>query len=230
MAISLIVSGPSRMANEALCDALKHLDENFNIVGSACSSSDLIRLLAEHHPQVAVVSIRLQDGAKAGLKALRESTASNNSTRAVMLLDCSDPELVTDAFSAGARGVVCMTESVQLLGKCIRSVLAGQIWANSSQLLWIVESLRRREPPRIVNADDVPLLTKREEQVVCMVVEGMSNKEISSNLGVSVHTVKNHLFRIYEKLGISSRTELILYALRSRQGSPESYTKPPQAA
>jgi DNA-binding CsgD family transcriptional regulator len=95
----------------------------------------------------------------------------------------------------------------------------GQIWADSSQLRWICETLGERDPARIVNAKGIPLLTKREEEIAHMVAEGLPNHEISSQLGLSPHTVKNHLFRIYEKLGISNRVELVLYALSSHDGS-----------
>jgi DNA-binding CsgD family transcriptional regulator len=71
----------------------------------------------------------------------------------------------------------------------------------------------------VVSAKGIPLLTRREEQIVGMVIEGLPNQEIAVKLGVSAHTVKNHLFRVYEKLGISNRVELVLYAQSSRQGA-----------
>jgi DNA-binding NarL/FixJ family response regulator len=101
-------------------------------------------------------------------------------------------------------------------------VRAGQVWASSQELQWILKSLAAREPVHVVNALGVPLLTERESQIVQLVVEGVPNKEIASKLAVSAHTVKNHLFRIYEKLGVSSRSELILYALSSRQSKASS--------
>jgi len=69
----------------------------------------------------------------------------------------------------------------------------------------------------VVSANGLSLLTQRQEQIVNMVLEGLPNHEIAEKLHLSAHTVKNHLFRIYEKLGISNRTELILYAQSSRQ-------------
>jgi len=116
------------------------------------------------------------------------------------------------------------------LCKCLRSVHAGQISADGTQLQWICENLREREPARIVSAKGIPLLTKREGQIVHMVAEGLPNPEISSKLSVSEHTVKNHLFRIYEKLGISNRVELVLYALSRREGSRESSITTQEAA
>ena len=126
-------------------------------------------------------------------------------------------ELVVEAFSAGAKGVVCQAEPLEVLCKCIRRVHAGQIWANTRELKWVMKALGNREPVRVVSAKGLSLLTQRQEQIVNMVIEGLPNPEIAEKLDLSAHTVKNYLFRIYEKLGISNRTELILYAQSSRQ-------------
>jgi DNA-binding NarL/FixJ family response regulator len=137
----------------------------------------------------------------------------------VVLLDCSEPGRVIEAFAHGARGVFCMSEGFEVLCKCVRCVHAGQVWADSSQLGWVVEALRERERGRIISATGTPLLTKREEQIVGMAAEGLPNSEICAHLGLSAHTVKNHLFRIYEKLGVSNRVELVLYAHSYRKDS-----------
>ncbi len=225
MAISIIVAGRNAMASESLCACLKKHRKHFDVVGTVLSSKELLKQVAQLQPDLVLVSAELQDGPTAGLKALRELRASKSGTRAVLLLDSPDLEKVVTAFSAGARGVVCTTSSLRVLCECLRSVHAGQIWADSAQLEWICKALREREPARIVSAKGIPLLTKREEQIAHMVGEGLPNLEISSKLGVSAHTVKNHLFRIYEKLGISNRVELVLYALSSREASPEASTK-----
>ena len=112
-----------------------------------------------------------------------------------------------------------MSEGFEVLCKCVRCVHAGQVWADSSQLGWVVEALRERERGRIISATGTPLLTKREEQIVGMAAEGLPNSEICAHLGLSAHTVKNHLFRIYEKLGVSNRVELVLYAHSYRKDS-----------
>lgn len=228
MRISVMVAGANRIASETLCCALTQNGTGFDVIGSACTCEDLLQQVVAHQPQVTIISVKLQDGPTAGLQALREFRASNCSTLPVMLLDHSEPGLVTDAFSAGARGVVCSTDSFEVLCKCVRCVHAGQIWADSCQLLWVIESLGKREPCRVVSAKGIALLTDREEQIVRMVAEGSSNNEISLKLGVSVHTVRNHLYRTYEKLGISNRIELVLYALNNRGGpqqlSMKTYT------
>jgi DNA-binding NarL/FixJ family response regulator len=207
------------MESELLSAVLKQHRKYFDVVATVFSCKELLKQVAEQHPEVALVNVALEDGPTAGLRALRELHASNGATRVVVLLDSPDPVKVVDAFSAGARGVVCKTSSLRALCKCLRCVHAGQICADSTQLQWICEALGEREPARIVSADGISLLTKREEQIVHMVADGVPNYEISSKLGVTAHTVKNHLFRIYEKLGISNRVELVLYALSSRDAS-----------
>ena len=174
------------------------------MVGCVHALEDLLKQASELRPDVAVISAFLDGDPDGGLKAVRRLRVSGITTRAVVLLDCSDAKQAFEAFSAGAKGVVCRTDAFEALCKGIQCVHAGQIWADTSQLQWIFETLRDREPARIVSAKGIPLLTKREEQIAQMVAEGLPNQEISSNLGVSLHTVKNHLFRIYAKLGISN--------------------------
>jgi DNA-binding NarL/FixJ family response regulator len=217
--ISVIIAQRSLMAGQTLCRALKVQRKNFTVVGCVQKPEDLLKQAAELHPDVAVISAFLDGDPDGGLKALRKLRVSATTTRAIVLLECSDAKQAFDAFSEGAKGVVCRSDAFEALCKGIQCVHAGQIWADTSQLQWIFETLRDREPPRIVGAKGIPLLTKREEQIAQMVAEGMPNQAISSNLGISLHTVKNHLFRIDAKLGISNRVELVLYALSSRDRS-----------
>ncbi len=217
MPISVVVAQRSKMECELVCRALKAHSRQITVLACVLTSEELLKKVVEHRPDVTVISATLQGDAQAGLKALRELRASGTITCPVMLVDCSTPELVTDAFTAGAKGVVCRDEPFEVLYKCIQRVRAGQVWAKSQELQWIMKSLAAREPVHIVNALGIPLLTEREEQIVQMVAECLPTREIASKLAVSAHTVKNHLFRIYEKLGVSNRSELILYALSSRQ-------------
>ena len=126
---------------------------------------------------------------------------------------------VVDAFRAGAKGIFCKTEPIQALCKCIQAVHAGQIWANSDQLNWTVEAFAKATPLHLTNAVGRYLLAKRENEVANLVSEGLTNREIAQKLGLSEHTVKKYLFRIFEKLGISNRVELVLYAMS--HGSPQ---------
>ena len=222
MPISVIVAQSAAMAGQLLCRALTEQRRHLVVIGCTHTPKELLKQIAEHQPDVAVISSSLEGDPKGGLKVVRELRVSSPTTCPILLLDSSNPEEVINAFSAGAKGVACQTDPFEVLCKCIRCVHAGQIWANSRELQWLIKALGDREPARVLSAIGIALLTLREEQVVSMVVEGLTNDEIAAQLGVSAHTVKNHLFRIYEKLGISSRMELNLYATGSRERSRSS--------
>lgn len=217
MAISIVVAHGSAMAAQLLCRALKGQRRQFVVVGCVDTANELLKQVVEHHPDVAVIGSFLQDDPKGGLKVVRALRISGSITRPIVLLDCSESEQVIDAFSAGAKGVVCQTDPFELLCKCIRCVHDGQIWAKSRELQWVLKTFVDREPVRVVSAKGLSLLTQREEQIVNMAIEGLPNREIAVKLDVSMHTVRNHLFRIYEKLGVSNRVELLLYAQSSRE-------------
>jgi DNA-binding NarL/FixJ family response regulator len=93
----------------------------------------------------------------------------------------------------------------------------GQIWAGTIAVKYLINALERVAPMRVMDARGEELLTNREHQVVSLVADGLNNREISEQLHLSEHTVKNHLFHIFEKLGISSRVELVLYVLSQRE-------------
>jgi DNA-binding NarL/FixJ family response regulator len=100
-----------------------------------------------------------------------------------------------------------------MLCKCINSVFGGQIWINSQQMHYVLEALSDVNTLRVVNSSGKSLLTPREEQVVALVADGLSNREAAHELGLSEHTIKKYLLRIFDKLGISTRVELVLYAV-----------------
>ena len=217
--VSVLVAAPSTLATDALHRAFNQRRKQFSVVGRAHTSRELLKQIAEHRPRVAVISANLQDEPWGGLRALQELRRTRSSTRAILLLNSSEREQVIEAFSHGAKGVLCKNDGFEALCKCIRCVDGGQVWADSDQLQWVVQALGEREPVHIVSATGAPLLTKRQEEIVRMLAEGMPSAEICSKLRLSPHTVKNHLFHIYDKLGISNRAELLLYALSGRNGT-----------
>jgi DNA-binding NarL/FixJ family response regulator len=100
-----------------------------------------------------------------------------------------------------------------LLCRCIQRVAEGQIWANSEQTGFLLDLISDVPSIRVVDSKGWQLLTPREEQVVALVAEGLSNSEVAGDLKLSVHTVKKYLFSIFDKLGVSSRVELVLHAV-----------------
>jgi DNA-binding NarL/FixJ family response regulator len=144
-------------------------------------------------------------------------------TAVVVLLDVADKAAVVEAFRAGARGIFNRSDSFAALCKCIACVHEGQVWANSESLNHLLTALA--EPIHILN--DTPLarpLSRREEEIARLVAQGFSNRQISERLKLSEHTVKNYLFRAFEKLGVSTRVELTLQAIK---GNHSGRTTPP---
>ena len=118
--------------------------------------------------------------------------------------------MIPAAFCAGAKGVFSIANggSFKNLCRCVQQVNAGQVWANSDQLHQVLTAFSRRAPVQVMNVSGDRLLTKREGDVVRLVEEGLTNRQVSKELGLSEHTVRNHLFRIFDKLGVSTRVNL----------------------
>jgi len=216
--ISIVVSDASFMTSELLARALGRV-KTFSILKCAVTFEETLKAIVENVPDVAIVGTHLADGPYKGLEVVRQARQLSVKSRCVLLMDDSDHGVVTDAFRAGARGIFKRSASMQLLGRCISAVHGGQIWASSADLQQVLGALEMAVPFRCINSMGEVLLTKREQEIVPLVAQGFTNNEISSRLGVSEHTIKNHLFRIYEKLGISSRVELILYAVSEHEAS-----------
>ena len=159
---------------------------------------------------------------------LRGLHASHPRIGLILLLDSYDRSLVVDALRAGARGLFCRaSQPFRALCRCISVVHQGQLWASADQVGYLIEALRSGRPTRVTNAKGEGLLTKREDQVVSLVAEGIGNRDIGQELGIKENTVKKSLLRIYDKVGVSNRVELVLYVLthRSEQTGEPSPTK-----
>jgi DNA-binding NarL/FixJ family response regulator len=136
--------------------------------------------------------------------------------------------LVTYSFQAGARGVFSRDRSLEALAKCIAVVHRGQIWAGTHELQIILEAIGQRLRFDPVRATGTKVLTRREAEVAALVAEGLTNREISERTRLSPHTVKNYLYSVYEKLGISGRVELTAYILARAEAMPSHETPPHQ--
>jgi len=122
------------------------------------------------------------------------------------------------------RGIFSFRESkFRDLCKCINVVASGQVWANTVQLQQLLDLVVHVPTLRVANIDGKNLLTPREEQVVALVADGMSNREVALELGLREHTIKTYLFRIFEKLGISRRVELVLFAMNHGYNQPAEW-------
>ena len=208
--IQVALFEPTQMACELLSHAIESSCEETKVITTGVSSgfqnnSEL------HKADLAVISLALKDDPLGGLKLLRRLVRERPNINCVVLLDEDDRDIVIEAFRSGALGVCSRDKSYTDLCKCIRCVSEGQVWANSRQCRYILETLVEGPPPLMTDAKGRILLSSREQDIVSKVGEGMKNREIAELLDLSENTVKNHLFRIFERLGISSRAELILY-------------------
>ena len=216
--IRILVADANAMVCELLSGAFKRR-RAYSVIACALNLKELLDTIKATPVDVALVSAHLQDGRGSGLRGVQQMRAVQPKIRAVVMLERSEQGLTVQAFRAGAKGVFSRSEQqFDVLCKCVSRVYEGQVWANSKELEQLVEALRRSSPLTLTNAQGVKLLSSQESKIVRLVSEGLTNREIATELKLSRHTVKNYLFKIFEKLGISSRVELALYAMSHQNG------------
>jgi len=216
--IRVLIALGSPMDCQLLQAALKRSRQQLHAVACAVSKTDIFHCLSRGNVDVALINADLEDGHMTGLDVLPEIHTSYQRTPVVSLFDTWNDDLIVHAFRAGAAGVFCRSEkNLDMLWKCISAVHEGQVWANSVQMQLLLRTLRKATPIRPHSSPGMNLLATRETQVANLVVEGLATKEIAKRLGITEHTVSNYLFRIYNKLGISSRVELVLYIMKHRE-------------
>jgi len=213
ISVRIVVAEPNKMQGQVVASAFERSSYRFVVESCEVDSAGTLNAVGEKQPDVAVISAQLQDGPSMGFRVARELRNLRPETRTVLLLDSTDPELVVDAFRCGARGIVSRESSFDSLCKCVYVVSQGQLWASTAQLNYVMEAFAGAAPSRVKDWKGDHPLTKREDEVVRLIAEGMTTHEISERLKLTEHTVRNYLFRIFEKLGISSRVELVLYAM-----------------
>ncbi|MGO9404866.1 MAG: LuxR C-terminal-related transcriptional regulator [Terriglobales bacterium] len=217
--VSIVVADSTRMHTQLLADALRN-DRGLQVVAETSNSEELLAAITRVPIDVVVISHNLDDQPGHGTQVLREMRALRPRIKGVILLDSSKPQEVLECFRAGAKGIFSKQERLESLGKCIRSVHEGQIWARSIDLDQALEVFANLPSVRATNHKGIELLSDRERQVIEHVAGGMSNREIARALNLSAHTVKNYLFRIFDKLGVSSRTELLYLTMNNSQAQP----------
>jgi DNA-binding NarL/FixJ family response regulator len=197
----------------ALCRYRKLL----SVVACATDSAEILKAYTAKKPDVCIISAHLKDGNSSEITVARELHAAHEEARVLMLVDTLERGVVADAFRAAALGVFPRDGAFEDLYKGIQKVNTGQIWASNEQLQYLVESIADASSGAITDAKGNTLLTRREQDLVDLVAQGRTNRDISRELHLSEHTVRNYLFRIFNKLGTSNRLELALYAINHRE-------------
>lgn len=202
--------------NIMVCELMANLlgrTPAIEVVGWVVDSSSALARVREVSVDVALVSANLQDGTGKGLTLAYALRMSHPTIRSIVLLDSIERQSVLDCFRSGARGVLSRGSGLTSLVKCVCSVSEGQVWADTETLTYLVDAAFQPVTMRSLTNTCSKLLTEREKIVVQLVADGLSNREIAAQLNLSPHTVRNYLFHVFDKMGVSSRIELVLAAV-----------------
>jgi|SRR5580658_956752 DNA-binding NarL/FixJ family response regulator len=217
--VQVLVADSGAIQSQLLTRALKGR-RDFQVSAVALEASALHDFMQSNPADVVLIAgNHLLD-----LSLLRWLRVSYPHVAPVLLIESDDRELVVNALRAGAKGIFLFTHTpFSMLCKCIQCVFRGEVWLNSQQMNYALDALSEVPTLRVVNSTGRLLLTPREEQVVALVADGLTNRGVANELGLSEHTIKKYLLRIFDKVGISSRVELVLYAMSHSDHRPSEW-------
>jgi DNA-binding NarL/FixJ family response regulator len=192
------------------------LEADIEIVGEAVDGEEVVRLLNQCCPDVLLLDIKMEK--INGLQILPRIVEQYAQLRVIVVTAQISQAESVKAIKDGARGIILKHAASEFLIKGIRKVFEGELWADTSTMTRVVESLSQKYRGDRDSERDRKELSQREREVVGLVASGCRNKEIANKLFISEQTVKTHLSNIFQKLEISDRLELALYAMRNGMG------------
>jgi DNA-binding NarL/FixJ family response regulator len=198
-------------------DGLRRLleaESDLKVIGEACDGLEAVKMARQLKPDILLLDLAMPR--QPGLEALRElsSPTNSNSVRVILLTAAAEKHQIVEALQLGARGVVLKDSATQLLLKSIHTVMSGEYWVGRESVSNLVQYLRTLVQSSGEEARQKKFgLTPREIEIVSAVVAGYANKEIAEYFKISEDTVKHHLSNIFDKLGVSTRLELALFAV-----------------
>ena len=196
-------------------DGLKRLlesERDFKVIGEACDGVEAVDLVRRFTPEILLLDLAMPR--RPGLEALRELSTQEFPVRVILLTAAAEREQIVEALQLGARGVVLKDSATQILLKSIRAVMGGEYWVGRESVSNLMQYLRSLIDSSATASRRKRFgLTPRELEVISAVVAGYANKEIAEHFKISEDTVKHHLSNIFDKVGVSTRLELALFAV-----------------
>jgi two-component system, NarL family, nitrate/nitrite response regulator NarL len=209
--VRILVADDHAIFRDGLRKLLEVADD-VQIVGEASNGVECVKMLQKLKPDILLLDLRMPE--KDGLGVLEEINFDSLPTRVIVLTAAEDDRDVVRAMRLGARGVVLKQSASDLLLKSIRKVSDGEIWLDNRMTAEVIDAFKKSSESG--QRREKPLLSDREKEIVQLVAQGFRNREIGEKLFISEQTVKNHLHNIFDKLGVSDRLELALYAIHHR--------------
>src|SRR3954454_23329108 len=219
--IRIVVADDHPIFRDGLCRLLA-LEEDFEVVAQASDGRQVLDVLQQYDPDILLLDLKMPG--LDGLATLQRLQAARNKTRVIVLTASDDKNEFVQAMKLGTSGIVLKQTATELLIKSIRKVHAGEIWLDSHTAAAVIRQfVANEEAPAVQSLPAAPLtrererspLSQREREIVALVAQGFKNKEIAEKMFISEQTVKNHLHNIFDKLGVSDRLELALYAIHN---------------
>src|SRR5215467_4825686 len=197
-------------------DGLRRLLEaeaDLKVIAEASDGAEAVKLARQLKPDILLLDLAMPK--HPGLEALRELSMPANATpvRVILLTAAAEKGQIVEALQLGARGVVLKDSATQILLKSIRAVMNGEYWVGRESVSNLVHYLRSLVESAATPKQRKYGLTPRELEIVSAVVAGYTNKEIAEHFKISEDTVKHHLSNIFDKVGVSTRLELALFAV-----------------
>ena len=204
MRISVLLADDHVLVRQGLKSLLDR--ENFQVIAEASDGQEVIRLAEAHHPDIAIMDISMPT--LNGIDAARELARSCPKTRVILLTQHEEEQYLHEALEVGVRGYILKNQVVNDLVHAIRQVSRGGFYLSPGVSQAVVEAYRSKsERP----SDPLSL---RERQVLQLIAEGKSTKDVASLLGISVKTAESHRTRLMQKLDIHETASLVRYAIR----------------